>query len=203
MKKVKWISVLILAIMILQTLLPIIAIAEASITTAIYEIYTIDDLVAFSTSVNSGNSYKGRTVKLMDNLDFQDMKSYANSNLMDNLTRGDGFIPIGNKDSIFKGTFDGQGFEIKNLYINSKENYVGLFGYLDGATIKNLRISGSIVGCDYESQEKDFSCHRYIGGIVGYSVNSYIEKCSNKCDVQGKGSRGSMSFVGRYFWTVR
>lgn len=203
MKKVKWISALILVIMIVQTLLPVIAIAETSITTTIYEINTVDDLVAFSAIVNSGNSYKGRTVKLMKNLDFKDAKAYVDSNLIGEVTNGEGFTPIGNLNSTFQGTFDGQGFEIKNLYINSKENYVGLFGYLDGATIKNLRISGSIVGCDYESQEKDFSCHRYIGGIAGYSVNSYIEKCSNKCDVQGKGSRGSMSFVGRYFWTVR
>lgn len=201
MKKIKWLSVIILLIMIMQTLMPIIAIAETSIPTAIYEIYTIDDLVAFSKSVNSGITYKGGTVKLMKNLDFKDAKSYTDISLISSLTSGEGFIPIGNMDSRFKGTFDGQGFEIKNLYINTKNDYVGLFGCGEGVTIKNLSISGNIIGADYSEEEKDFSTHRYVGGIIGYATYSYIEKCSNKCEIQCGDTRGSMNFVGRYLWT--
>jgi hypothetical protein len=47
------------------------------------------------------------------------------------------FTPIGTSSSAFKGTFDGDGHEIKNLSISASDSSfaaVGLFGYAKGAS---------------------------------------------------------------------
>lgn len=69
------------------------------------------------------------------------------------------FEPIGNEtDGAFTGTFDGNGYSIKNLVLNYETyKYVGLFGYLDGS-VTNVRLDNAdVVG------------GRYVGGIAGYA----------------------------------
>ena len=49
------------------------------------------------------------------------------------------WVPIGNSDKKqYQGTFDGNGKTITNLYINASPIYMGLFGYTNQCTIKNL-----------------------------------------------------------------
>ena len=67
---------------------------------------------------------------------------------------GKGWKPIG----IFTGNFDGQGYEIRDLFINrSDEDYVGLFGYVaEGGVIKGVGVvNATVTGNDY------------VGGLVG------------------------------------
>lgn len=101
-----------------------------------YKIATASQLESFSDYVNAGNSMKEEYVELSSDIDMSNCKNFA---------------PIANeKGSIkFKGTFDGNGYSIKNLTIeggksfNSKEKEnVALFGKLAG-TIKNLTIENS------------------------------------------------------------
>ena len=52
---------------------------------------------------------------------------------------GDGWVPIGNDINKFTGKFDGNGFMISNLTINSADaRYLGLFGYVDGSVVKYM-----------------------------------------------------------------
>ena len=46
----------------------------------------------------------------------------------------------------YSGTFDGNGYQISGLNINSQEKYQGLFGYVENAVIKNLTVSGQVNG---------------------------------------------------------
>ena len=75
---------------------------------------------------------------------------------------GAGFTPIGgigDISSYFSGIFDGLGHHISNLTINrpSSDN-IGLFGYLDGGTIRNVGLEGgSVTG------------NNAVGGLVGSS----------------------------------
>ena len=126
-----------------------------------YEIWCIEDLCDFSNRVNQ--SSKGSYVKLMTNLDFNASRSYKDGSIVtegeiascstkeelkDNLTNREksGFIPIGKLDTArFGGTFEGNGKEIRNIYINY-DGKAGLFGVTFGAKIKNLGITGSITG---------------------------------------------------------
>ncbi len=66
-----------------------------------------------------------------------------------------GFNPIGNLSNKFNGTFDGLGFTISNLYINRpSQDYIGLFGYTNNATIKNIGLKDvNITG--------RYSCRRF------------------------------------------
>ena len=86
---------------------------------------------------------------------------------------------IGTAEYPFAGTFDGNGHTISNLhvnltgdsYANSSTIYAGLFGYTDGATIKNLHISGTY---NVEVLESD---ELVIGGFIGQANNTTIENC--------------------------
>lgn len=85
------------------------------------------------------------------------------------------FSPIGaSKTSPFSGTFDGQGHTVHNLYINSPDrDNIGLFGRVQGATIKDLTVTGAVRG------KTD------VGGVVGYLDRGSISGVINKCSVQG------------------
>ncbi len=60
----------------------------------------------------------------------------------------------------FKGTFDG-GFHTIHLIMNRTNDFAGLFGTTDNATIKNITVDGTIT-----------TDHKFAGGIVGYSNNT-------------------------------
>ena len=110
----------------------------------------VADFAAFVETANSGNDFEGKTLKLSGDIDlyFKDVTELADG---DPVT----FRPIGdtkyNGGKPFKGTFDGQGHTIKNLYQNGWDlgyqcgvyGSYGLFGSLDGATVKNVVIEGS------------------------------------------------------------
>jgi hypothetical protein len=71
---------------------------------------------------------------------------------------GKGWEPIGNWEyGEFRGIFDGQGYEIRNLFTNRPdESDVGLFGIVDETgIIKNTGVIGTMTG---------YSC---VGGLVG------------------------------------
>ena len=109
----------------------------------------VADFAAFIETANSGNDFEGKTIKLTNDIDlyFKDVTNMADS---DPTT----FRPIGDTQygqKPFKGTFDGQGHTIKNLYQNGWDlgyewgvyGSYGLFGTLEDATIKNVVIEGS------------------------------------------------------------
>ena len=151
--------------------------------TSPYLIQSIEDLVAFSL-MSENKSFLYEYVSIDRDLDFNLDNSYVNPNttefgdvnkngieepLKTELTTGAGFRPIAYGND-FKGTFNGSGYSIKNLYMNcERENkkiqsrdidyreYVGLFGILDAGTIKNLKVTGSIK-----------SPLDYVGGISGF-----------------------------------
>src|SRR5690606_27200782 len=107
-----------------------------------------------------------------------------------NWNNGAGFEPIGrntNASDRFRGSFDGRGYKITGLYINrGGENYVGLFGYADGATIQNVGlVDGTIVGRTYTS------------GIVGYVSQTSVTQCYNTGSVTGETHTGGV--VGRAY----
>ena len=76
-------------------------------------IKTAEDLIDFSKLVNSGTSCEGFTMFLDNDIDF------TGSGLSEQ------FEPIGNYYYGFQGTFDGQGYIISNLVVNSSSEYTG------------------------------------------------------------------------------
>lgn len=89
------------------------------------------------------------------------------------------------KENPFKGTFDGNGHTIKGLKFEGATQYQGLFGYTDGAVIKNVKISYKTTTSGTEKTKdaaikNNFSgsSDYYAGAIVGYATNgTIIEQC--------------------------
>jgi len=82
--------------------------------------------------------------------------------------QGTGWQPIGTSDDQFIGSFDGHGYEIKDLFINRPdEDSAGLFGEVgqEGVTKDIGVVNLTVIGNDY------------VGGLVGHSdgtvSNSY------------------------------
>ena len=86
------------------------------------------------------------------------------------------WIPIGNYKS-FKGTFNGNNKTITDLSITKEYSYIGLFGSIDGGSVKDLTVEGKIeITLVYSSR---------IGGIVGdFSGDGSIYNCHNKCSIK-------------------
>lgn len=167
-----------------------------------YLIESIEDLVAFSNSVNSGKNYINEYVKLGRTLDFNSPLSYVNyktkvsektNRIIEKdedgveiktfLTSNTGFNPIGiDYTYAFRGVFDGNMCEIKNIYINRmEEQYVGLFGFTYARKIKNIGITGNVFGGED------------VGSIAGRSQEVvYIENSYNKANVTGKRTVGGI-----------
>lgn len=145
-----------------------------------YTISNGDQLAAFGAIVGGMNGYAqdsftGKTVHLVANVNLGDY-DLDNNDLI--------FYPIGyyyngNKDDpystvwSFEGTFDGHGHKISNFYQNTWEipgdyegqyykDAMGLFGYLVGATVKNLTV-------DNFSSDGEFTP---TGVIAAYASNS-------------------------------
>ncbi len=82
-------------------------------------------------------------------------------------------------DVPFTGVFDGQGHTVDNFKVSVPADAVagyaaGLFGILNGATVKNVVIGSKAV---FEGQSAAMS---FIGGVAGFALNSTIEGCTNK-----------------------
>jgi len=94
-----------------------------------------------------------------------------------------GWMPIGNDDTPdsmrFIGGLDGAGFKITGLWIDRPTTgHVGLFGYIQDATIKNLGVEIAAAGI------KGWG---YVGGIAGRVDRSGISNCYTTGTVSGSG----------------
>lgn len=136
-----------------------------------YQISTADGLKWFRDKVNNAKTPDETKicVELTEDIDLS----------------GEEWSPIGIGQGVYwgslsySGTFDGKGHTIKNLSIdNSSANFVGLFGYVLGGTIRNLTVSGSVKGSGH------------TGGIAGGADGGTFENCANLCVVQSDSTEG-------------
>ncbi len=119
---------------------------------------------------------------------------------------GEGWVPIGDSDSPFTGTYDGRWFSINDLFISSAGNQPkGLFGQVDGARIERVWLrdiditsttqtpTGGLVGqVDGSSEILDSDVRGRVearlsfGGLVGLVFgDALIERCQSHVDVVG------------------
>lgn len=195
MKKRKRLLPIALALLMVLTLLPAIA------------------LPAQAAGVFAGGSgtpedpYRIATAEQLDNVrNYRDKHFVLTSDIT--LSAVEDWTPIGEPGLSFTGTFDGNWHTISNLAINSSgSGYFGLFGFIDrGAKIRNLRlvnvnitvapttgiaITGGLVGsasggstiekCWVEGSVNG----TYAGGLVGFVSDSTVSQCCSKVAVTG------------------
>ena len=130
------------------------------------------------------------------------------------------WIPIGSEKNRWKGNMDGQGHTISHFYIKTAQDYVGLFGYTDGATIQDLIFdyakvenvnttdtktdyTGILAGKAYGDSPSHIkgikttnNCtvigQKDTGGIVGCAKIN-LENCENRSSVKGTGNVGGIA----------
>ena len=145
-----------------------------------YLIYTAKELKEFADFVNiqNGNT-TGKFYKLMNNIDLKDYQA------------GEGWIPIGDNNNDFQGTFDGNGKIITGLIINNtKYKNAGLFGYLLSATIKNLGIKDASIVNRYSGDSN------YTGIVAGASFSCNIYNCYVSGGVNATNANPYKAYLG-------
>ena len=118
---------------------------------------------------------------------------------------GKDWTPIGTSfDNSYTGTFDGGGHTITGLTITTKDQFVGLFGYLNRAgTVKNVVMegiqitsnhmfgnTGGVAGFSWGTIENcsvsgSVSGTKFVGGVVGAQKAGSITGCSSSATVKG------------------
>ena len=152
-----------------------------------YTVYNADGLMNVAELVNGGKT--DINITLDKNIDLT----------------GKDWTPIGTSfDNSYTGTFDGGGHTITGLTITTKDQFVGLFGYLNRAgTVKNVVMegiqitsnhmfgnTGGVVGYSWGTIENcsvsgSVSGTVYVGGVVGAQIDGSITGCSSSATVKG------------------
>lgn len=151
-----------------------------------YLIYSATQLYQMNNFLNQ----PGVVFKLMTDIDLSD---FIAENFND-----EGWTPIGNSSSnSFQGKFLGNNHKITSLTINKpNKDYVGLWGYVNGATISDLKLEcqnisgrsyvGCLVGRSEESTISGISVTNteihassfYLGGIIGVAIKTSLNNSS-------------------------
>lgn len=80
--------------------------------------------------------------------------------------------PIFDKVNFFKGNFNGGGYKVKNLTVETESNCPSLFGVIGGGTVSNLSIiDANIIATDYNTLNKS---DKYYVGILAGMVKGYV-----------------------------
>ena len=164
-----------------------------------YYLYDAGDLLGFASLGKGGNTFAGKTVMLMNNIDL-------NPGWSAEVTIGDKVnfpsAPTNTWPNIasFAGTLDGNGYTLSGIYSSksvssNKGAYGGLFNTFAGGTIKNLRLSNSFMTVANSSWG---SANIHVGGIAGdvnegsLLYNVYMDetvevwfKSNEQCDLGG------------------
>lgn len=88
----------------------------------------------------------------------------------------------------YGGVFDGNGKTVSGLHIDTDKQYQGLFGYVKGGTIRNLRVEGSVA--------TSASSSSYTAGIVGYGNPAVLENCVNEAEVSASAKGYCAGIIG-------
>jgi len=175
------------------------------------EVSSIADVNATQTSINMDDSYsitadfaRGQLIRNWYDLDAIRDNLGANYRLMNDLdsttagymelasetaNAGRGWEPIGTSDDRFTGSFDGQGYEIRDLFINRPgEHHVGLFAHISWIhPIENLGVIENV-----GLVNADVTGRRWVGGLVGDNAG-VVNNSSSTGRVTGEWDVGGLT----------
>ena len=153
------------------------------LTSGITQIAIADeaDLRLLSAYVNSGNTAAGKSFR----------------QTADITLNGD-FDPIGvgsSNNTIFNGSYDGGGFTISGLSINTDNYYVGLFGYVKNCTVNNVHLISPTLTSSRNGEAM-------VGAIIGMTGNVHVENCwvyKPTLSTTGSGTKNVGAIIGKNF----
>lgn len=139
-------------------LLCVSGISEVEAEDPVYEVGTAEQLLYYAEMGGDAQTYDGCIIRLTADINISDLPPEDQGKI---IRFGD------SEDAPFKGTFDGNGYTITGLK-NEKsvlpDHDLGLFGWTDGAVIKDLTLRDPVVDCAYRG-----------GILVGNAKNTTIE----------------------------
>ncbi len=159
-----------------------------------YQISTVEHLQAMNTDLEAH-------YVLINDIDASATSSWNS---------GAGFVPIAFPNGRFEGSLNGNNFEIDGLYINRPDdNYVGLFSTIRGGSVSNLGLTnvnitgdyytGGLVGdLDGDSITNVFVSGSVtgnwdVGGLIGSSyAASVVQGCYSTATVVGSSEVGGL-----------
>lgn len=136
-----------------------------------YLISTVDDFKAIKDKMEADSFFASAGVH------YQQTSSFVCGDITANM--------IGTSAIPFKGTYDGGGNALQNVSISATAENAGVFGYVDGGTIKKLTVSGSIA-----------SSNNNVGAIVGQMANGTISGCTSSATINASSSARVGGIVG-------
>lgn len=170
-----------------------------------YVITADEGMAAISALVAADeNGFEGKTIVLNTDIDLANVK-----------TNGNSFAPIGSTGerdgsnrlicNPFKGTFDGKGKTISNLYQSGwdmgyewqKYGSIGLFAELESATVKNVVLDG------FEAQIEGGDISFVAGSATGTCVFENIEIKNGKIGTYNNGIGGIIGWSGAGNYTFK
>ncbi len=125
-----------------------------------YQITSSADFLYFQKVISEDKTYLDKNYVLTTNLDLNNFS----------------FPNIGNKNNYFRGNFDGCGYTISNINLDTStdidgENYHSLFVRIENSTIKNLNISNEKIISNTEKTD-------HVSLLIGEAKNSTISNIS-------------------------
>lgn len=174
-----------------------------------YTVGSTADWDLFASKVNSGtNNYSGKYVKLTANITVSETVGQRDGNPFSGIFLGDGHTITANISSTTTGT-------------GANEQGVAPFHYINGATIKDLTVAGTIASASYhtsglvgfaEGTNLIEDCtvtatlnisSNYAGGVIGHGMSSTttIKGCVFAGTINGVGGNRS-NFGGIWGWST-
>ena len=168
-----------------------------------FQISTAKELAGMAYLVNNNyTSFEGKTIKLNADINLQ----------------GKTWTPIGVSNTLFQGTFDGNGHSINNVSItdgDSRYNRCGFWTELRNVTLQNFKITGTLscknnnvgfiaakasssvfknitIGSDISLKKTDVSTS--TGFTFKYNVGGCVG-CSDKCTFQSIKNNSHIEFM--------
>ncbi len=137
----------------------------ATLVNGYYEIDNGGKLFWLAQQVNSGtgNAYDA---KLTADIDLEDRA----------------WTPMGNAANKFTGEFDGQGYSISNLNVNTNATYTAFIGYHDGSKyVKDFAISGNVT----HTGNVEGNC---VSGVVAFANGAHVRDVISSVNLNGTSS---------------
>ncbi|MGM9697931.1 MAG: GLUG motif-containing protein [Prevotella sp.] len=181
-----------------------------------YRISTAQELANFAYRVNNGNTYYQKYVVLNADITLNEKLLNEDGNPLITAKQWT-HIGFESRNKSFKGIFDGQNHTVCGVYTDddTQTGYVGFFGFVYQATVKNLIVSDSYLsGNNYDlagviahatsSEITNCSFHGTIvqglvktaGGIVGYSSSCTIDNCHFSGAIRCKSGSDGADYIG-------
>lgn len=154
-----------------------------------YVIQNAEQLAGFAALVDSGVTFRGKTVKLGANINLN-YKEWTPIGKLDTVEKVGShtdyfFDPHIPENGCFEGTFDGCGFVIYGLKmcnVDPDGYFVGFFKSLKNATVKQLCFSNVFIGCSDR--------YSYFAGLFGYAEGCRFENICITGSITGQHCAG-------------